>query len=161
MRVLLQRVRTASVTVEGQVVGQIGPGLLVLLGVGAGDSAADLAYLAPKIANLRIFADDAGKMNRSVLDIGGEVLLVSQFTLYADTRKGRRPAFTGAAPPAEATALVAACAAALRDLGLPVASGIFGADMQVALINDGPVTIWIDSAERHLPRTGGAALDSP
>jgi D-tyrosyl-tRNA(Tyr) deacylase len=124
----------------------------VLLGVGHADTAADIAYLAPKIAHLRIFEDAEGKMNRSLLDVGGGVLLVSQFTLYADTRKGRRPSFTDAAPPAHAAALVDACAAALRAQGLPVAQGIFQAEMQVALINDGPVTIWIDSAERSSPR---------
>ena len=152
MRAVLQRVTSASVTVDGRVTGRIGAGLLVLLGVGQGDSAAEIAYLAPKVAYLRIFEDAAGKMNRSLLDVGGSVLLVSQFTLYADTRKGRRPSFTGAAPPAQAAALVDACAAALRALGLPVAQGIFQAEMQVALINDGPVTIWIDSAERMAPR---------
>ena len=152
MRALIQRVREASVTVAGQEVGRIGPGLLVLLGVGHADTDADIAYLAPKIAHLRIFEDAEGKMNRSLLDVGGGVLLVSQFTLYADTRKGRRPSFTGAAPPAQAAALVDACAAALRALGLPVAQGIFQAEMQVALVNDGPVTIWIDSAERLSPR---------
>jgi D-aminoacyl-tRNA deacylase len=152
MRALIQRVREAAVTVAGQEVGRIGPGLLVLLGVGHADTEADIAYLAPKIAHLRIFEDAEGKMNRSLLDVGGGVLLVSQFTLYADTRKGRRPSFTGAAPPAQAAALVDACAAALRALGLPVAQGIFQADMQVALVNDGPVTIWIDSAERSSPR---------
>jgi D-tyrosyl-tRNA(Tyr) deacylase len=152
MRALIQRVREAAVTVAGQEVGRIGPGLLVLLGVGHADTDADIAYLAPKIAHLRIFEDAEGKMNRSLLDVGGSVLLVSQFTLYADTRKGRRPSFTGAAPPAQAAALVDACAAALRALGPPVAQGIFQAEMQVALINDGPVTIWIDSAERMAPR---------
>ncbi|HET7078130.1 MAG TPA: D-aminoacyl-tRNA deacylase, partial [Chloroflexia bacterium] len=125
MRALIQRVREAAVTVAGQEVGRIGPGLLVLLGVGHADTDADIAYLAPKIAHLRIFEDAEGKMNRSLLDVGGSVLLVSPFTLYADTRKGRRPSFTGAAPPAQAAALVDACAAALRALGLPVAQGIF------------------------------------
>jgi D-tyrosyl-tRNA(Tyr) deacylase len=152
MRALIQRVREASVTVADQEVARIGPGLLVLLGAGQGDDPAEIAYLAPKVANLRIFEDDAGKMNRSLLDVGGAALVVSQFTLYADTRKGRRPSFTDAASPAEAAALVDAFAAALRALGLPVAQGIFQAEMQVALVNDGPVTIWIDSAERLAPR---------
>ncbi len=152
MRAVLQRVREATVTVDGGEVGRVGVGLLVLLGVGQDDSAADIAYLAPKIANLRIFPDAEGKMNRAVGDVGGGILLVSQFTLYADTRKGRRPAFTGAMAPDPARALVDACAAALRDLGLPVATGVFGADMQVALVNDGPVTILLDSADRLLPR---------
>jgi D-tyrosyl-tRNA(Tyr) deacylase len=148
MRALIQRVSQASVTVEGRVVGEIGAGLLVLLGVGAGDGPADEAYLAQKIAHLRIFEDAEGKMNRSVLEVGGAVLLVSQFTLYADTRKGRRPSFISAAPPAEAAGRVEAVAAALRALGLPVATGQFQAHMAVALINDGPVTIWLDSHER-------------
>lgn len=145
MRALIQRVTQAGVTVEGQVVGQIGPGLLVLLGVGADDGPAEVDYLAGKVAHLRIFEDAAGKMNRSVLDTGGAVLVVSQFTLYADTRKGRRPSFIDAAPPAAAATLVAAFAAALQALGLPVATGQFQAHMQVALVNDGPVTIWLDS----------------
>ena len=148
MRALIQRVTEAAVTVAGQEVGRIGPGLLVLLGVGQTDTDADIAYLAPKVANLRIFEDAEGKMNRSLLDFGGSVLLVSQFTLYADTRKGRRPSFTDAAPPERAAGLVAACAAALRAQGVPVATGVFQASMQVALVNDGPVTIWIDSAMR-------------
>ena len=114
MRALIQRVTEAAVTVAGQEVGRIGPGLLVLLGVGQTDTDVDIAYLAPKIANLRIFEDAEGKMNRSLLDFGGSVLLVSQFTLYADTRKGRRPSFTDAAPPERAAGLVAACAGALR-----------------------------------------------
>ena len=154
MRAVIQRVREAAVTVEGREVGRIGPGFLVLLGVGHADTPADVAYLAPKIAHLRVFEDAAGKMNRSLLDVGGAVLLVSQFTLYADTRKGRRPSFTEAAPPAVAAGLVDACAAALRALDLPVATGIFQADMQVALVNDGPVTILIDSADRLQPRAG-------
>ena len=150
MRTLIQRGSRAGVTVDGQVVGQIGPGLLVLLGVGTGDGPAEVEYLAGKIAHLRIFEDAEGKMNRSVLDTGGAVLVVSQFTLYADTRKGRRPSFIDAAPPAAAAALVAAFAAALQARGLPVATGQFQAHMQVALVNDGPVTIWLDSAERRV-----------
>jgi D-tyrosyl-tRNA(Tyr) deacylase len=148
MRALIQRVTQASVTVGDRRVGEIGPGLLVLLGVGTGDGPAEATYVAQKIAHLRIFEDAAGKMNRAVLETGGSVLLVSQFTLYADTRKGRRPSFISAAPPAEAAGRVEAVAAALRALGLPVATGQFQAHMAVALINNGPVTIWLDSHER-------------
>ena len=148
MRALIQRVTQASVTVGDRRVGEIGAGLLVLLGVGTGDGPAEATYVAQKIAHLRIFEDSAGKMNRSVIETGGSVLLVSQFTLYADTRKGRRPSFIGAAPPAEAAALVEAVALALRALGVPVATGEFQAHMVVTLVNDGPVTIWLDSDER-------------
>ncbi|MCS7255736.1 MAG: D-aminoacyl-tRNA deacylase [Thermomicrobium sp.] len=147
MRVLLQRVSRASVTVDGQVVGAIGPGLLLLVGVRRGDDQATAEWMAQKVANLRIFEDEAGKMNRSVLEVGGSALVVSQFTLYADVRKGRRPSFIEAAPPEEARPLVDAFAAALRRLGLPVETGVFGAHMDVELVNDGPVTIWLDSAE--------------
>jgi D-tyrosyl-tRNA(Tyr) deacylase len=147
MRALLQRVSRASVTVDEQVVGQIGQGLLVLLGVGQNDSEVQVKTLADKIAHLRIFGDDEGKMNRSLLDIRGEVLVVSQFTLYADTRRGRRPSFTEAAPPALAEPLVERFKDALAAYGLTVAGGIFGAYMQVGLLNDGPVTIWLDSEE--------------
>jgi D-tyrosyl-tRNA(Tyr) deacylase len=147
MRALLQRVTQASVTVDEQIVGQIGQGLLILLGVGQGDSEAHIKTLVDKIVHLRIFADDEGKMNRSLLDIGGEALVVSQFTLYADTRRGRRPGFTNAAPPANAEPLVERFKVALTSHGVVVAGGIFGAHMQVALINDGPVTIWLDSDE--------------
>jgi D-tyrosyl-tRNA(Tyr) deacylase len=146
MRAVIQRVTEASVTVDQQVVGQIGAGLLVLLGVGMGDQRAEALLLAEKIANMRIFADDAGRFNRSVLDVGGAALVVSQFTLYADTRRGRRPSFTGVAPPDIAAALVDAFVVALREHGLPVATGVFGAHMHVALLNDGPVTIVLDSA---------------
>jgi D-tyrosyl-tRNA(Tyr) deacylase len=146
MRAVIQRVTEASVTIDNQIVGQIGHGLLVLLGVGAGDQLAEARLLAEKIANMRIFADDDGRFNRSVLDIGGAALVVSQFTLYADTRRGRRPSFAEAAPPELAAPLVEAFIAALRDRGLVVASGIFGAHMHVALLNDGPVTIVLDSA---------------
>src|SRR5579864_392536 len=147
MRALLQRVSRASVTVDEQVVGQIGQGLLVLLGVGRDDSEVQVKALADKIVYLRVFGDDEGKMNRSLLDIGGEVLVVSQFTLYADTRRGRRPGFTDAAPPSIAEPLVERFKDALASYGLTVAGGVFGAYMQVALLNDGPVTIWLDSEE--------------
>lgn len=148
MRAVIQRVRRAAVVVAGETVGAIDAGWLVLLGVGPADTAAEAAWLADKVAHLRAFADDAGKMNRSVLDAGGGVLVVSQFTLYGDTRKGRRPSFTGAAPPAVAEPLVERFAAELRGVGLPVATGRFGADMQVELVNDGPVTFVLDTADR-------------
>lgn len=147
MRALLQRVSSASVTVNGQVVGQIGQGLLVLLGVGQGDGEAQVKTLVEKIIHLRIFSDDEGKMNRSLLDIGGQALVVSQFTLYADARKGRRPSFIEAAPPAIAEELVERFKAALSAYGVEVECGIFGAHMDVALINDGPVTIMLDSEQ--------------
>jgi D-tyrosyl-tRNA(Tyr) deacylase len=141
MRAVCQRVSRASVTVDGEVVGSIGHGWLVLLGVGPGDDAAVAARMADKIVGLRVFEDEAGKMNRSVLDVGGAVLLVSQFTLYADTSRGRRPGFTGAAPPALAEPLVEQTAALIRARGLIVETGRFGAHMAVELVNDGPVTI--------------------
>src|SRR5438477_7725530 len=135
MRALLQRVSRASVTVEGQVVGQIGQGLLVFLGVGRDDSELQVKTLADKIVYLRIFGDDEGKMNRSLLDIGGEVLVISQFTLYADTRKGRRPSFTDAAPPVIAEPLCEHFMDAVAAYGLKVAGGVFGAHMDVKLLN--------------------------
>jgi D-aminoacyl-tRNA deacylase len=146
MRAVVQRVSRASVTVDSRTTGAIGRGLLVLFGAGAGDGPADLAYIVDKIANLRIFPDDAGKMNRSVLDIAGGVLVVSQFTLYGDARQGRRPAFTGALEPIAARALYEQALVALRACGIPqVEAGEFAADMQVELVNDGPVTILLDS----------------
>ena len=147
MRALLQRVSHASVTVDKQIVGQIGQGLLVLLGIGQQDSEVQVKTLADKIVYLRIFGDDEGKMNRSLLDIGGEVLVISQFTLYADTRRGRRPSFTDAAPPVVAETLVEHFKEALASYGLTVASGIFGAYMTIEIRNEGPVTIWLDSEE--------------
>jgi D-tyrosyl-tRNA(Tyr) deacylase len=147
MRALLQRVSRASVTVDGRVVGKIGPGFLILLGIGSGDSETHIRAMAEKIVHLRVFEDDEGKMNRSLLDTGGQVLVVSQFTLYADTRKGRRPSFTDAAPPAIAEPLVERFQAAVAAYGLKVAGGVFGAHMDVELINDGPVTIWLDSEQ--------------
>ncbi len=152
MRAVIQRVSQASVTVDGSVVGAIGHGLLILLGVNQTDTLDDVELLAEKIVHLRIFGDHEGKFNLSLLDVGGAALVVSQFTLYADTRKGRRPSFTAAARPEIAEPLVDAFAAALRARAIPVATGVFGAMMQVALINDGPVTIVIDSAELRLPR---------
>ena len=150
MRALIQRVREASVAVDGVTVAAIGSGLLVLAGIAAGDNDDDRDWLARKIVALRIFADDAGVMNRSVADAGGTILAVSQFTLHASTRKGNRPSWSAAAPPAiaqpEFDLLVAALA---RELGRPVRTGVFGADMQVALVNDGPVTIWLDSRARE------------
>ena len=146
MRAVVQRVRRAKVTVGDRVTGSIDQGLLVLLGAGAGDGPTDLTYMVDKIVNLRIFADDAGKMNRSVLDIGGGVLVVSQFTLYGDARQGRRPAFTGALEPAAARALYEDSLTAIRAAGVSrVEAGEFAADMQVELVNDGPVTILLDS----------------
>lgn len=145
MRAVLQRVARAQVEVDGQTVGAIGRGLLVLLGVEQGDEAQDAELLAKKSAELRLFEDDAGKMNRSVEDIGGEVLVVSQFTLAADCRKGRRPGFSGAAPPEVANELYEHYVALLRQRGLTVATGQFQAMMQVSLTNDGPVTFLLDS----------------
>jgi D-tyrosyl-tRNA(Tyr) deacylase len=145
MRAVVQRVSRGSVAIEGQVVGQIGRGLVVLLGVGHGDGEAEARLLAEKIANLRIFEDATGKMNLSLLDIGGEALVVSQFTLYADTRRGRRPGFTDAALPDVAEPLVQRFADHLRAAGIPVATGRFGAMMLVEIHNDGPVTILLDT----------------
>jgi D-tyrosyl-tRNA(Tyr) deacylase len=146
MRAVVQRVTRASVTVSGQITGQIDRGLLVLLGAGAGDGPADLQYIVDKVTNLRIFADDAGKMNRSVLDIEGGVLCVSQFTLYGDARQGRRPGFTGALEPVAAKALWEQSLTLLRSAGVArVEAGEFAADMAVELVNDGPVTILLDS----------------
>lgn len=146
MRALLQRVAEASVEVDGRIVGQTGPGLLVLACAMRGDEEAAADRLAARIAKLRIFADAAGKMNRSVLDIGGGALVVSQFTLAADTSGGNRPGFSAAAAPEDGRRLYEHLARRLRDHGIPVQTGIFGADMKVRLLNDGPVTIWLDSA---------------
>ena len=145
MRSVVQRVARAAVRVDRQVVGEIGHGLLVLLGVAGGDSDADARWMADKLAQLRIFEDEGGKMNRSVQDLGGGVLLVSQFTLLGDARKGNRPSFVGAAPPEEANALYESVAALLRARGLPVAQGVFRAHMEVESVNDGPVTLLLDS----------------
>ena len=147
MRVVVQRVSSASVDIDGERVAEIGPGLLILVGATHGDSEDDARLLAGKAANLRIFADEAGKMNLSVLDKGYDAIVVSQFTLYGDIRKGRRPSFIGAAAPDEAAPLVDRFAEELRRLGLRVGTGRFGAEMAVSLVNDGPVTIWMDTAE--------------
>lgn len=147
MRAVVQRVSAASVTVQGRKVGSIGPGLLVLLGVARGDTEKDGEYLAEKLAGLRIFEDEEEKMNRSVAQIGGSILLVSQFTLYGDVRHGRRPSFTQAAPPEEANWLYENLAQKLRDKGLTVETGQFQAHMEVSLVNDGPVTILLDSGK--------------
>jgi D-tyrosyl-tRNA(Tyr) deacylase len=145
VRAVVQRVHSARVEVDGDVVGAIERGLLVLLAAGGKDEDADLDYVVHKIASLRIFEDDAGKMNLSVEDIGGQVLLVSQFTLYGDCRKGRRPSFVSAMHPDQAEPMVERAVARLRDRGLDVEIGTFGADMDVHLVNDGPVTLLIDS----------------
>ena len=145
MRALLQRVSRAEVRVEDEVIGAIGPGLVVLLGVGPDDDAEVAATLARKVAEPRIFADDEGRTNRSLLDVAGEALVVSQFTLFADTRRGRRPGFTGAASPEVAIPVYERFAGALEDLGVSVARGRFGAEMAVELVNDGPFTIWLDT----------------
>jgi D-tyrosyl-tRNA(Tyr) deacylase len=151
MKALLQRVSEARVTEDDRVLGAIGPGLLVLLGVEHGDGAAEADLLARKTAVLRIFEDAAGKMNRSVLDIGASALVVSQFTLAADLRRGNRPSFSAAAAPDTAELLYERFCAALREAGVPVATGRFAARMAVGLVNDGPVTIWLDSAALRTP----------
>lgn len=148
MRAVVQRSRAASVEVAGQVVGAIESGLVILLGVKVGDTVADAEYLADKIAHLRVFSDETGKMNDSVQDVGGQVLSVSQFTLYGDVRKGRRPNYMEAAAPEAAEALYEAFNGALRGYGLTVATGSFGAMMQVSLTGDGPVTILLDSERK-------------
>jgi len=145
MRAVVQRVSRASVTVEGRVIGEIGPGLLVLLGVSSADAEADADYLAEKIAGLRIFEDQDGKMNRSVVDVGGAVLAVSQFTLYGDVRRGKRPSFDAAARPEHARELYEYFVAQIRQRGLPCETGQFQAMMSVALVNEGPVTLLLDS----------------
>ena len=145
MRALLQRARRGEVRVAGEVVGSIGEGLVVLLGVGPDDTEATADDLARRTAELRIFRDAEGRTNRSLLETGGSALVVSQFTLYADTRRGRRPGFTGAAPPELAERLWRQFADALRSLGVTVGTGEFGAEMEVELVNDGPFTIWLDT----------------
>ncbi len=144
MRVVVQRVRSGRVSVEGRVIAEIGPGVVILLGVGPQDGEEQARYLVEKIANLRIFEDEQGKINRSLLEVGGAAIVVSQFTLYADTRKGRRPSFTDAAPPEIARPLVERFAELLRAQGVPTQTGEFGAHMLVEIANDGPVTIWME-----------------
>jgi D-tyrosyl-tRNA(Tyr) deacylase len=151
MRALLQRVTQASVVVEGAVVGEIGAGLLILLGVAKPDTAADAALLVDKLVNLRIFQDADGKMNRSLLDIQGSLLVVSQFTLYGDCRKGRRPGFDAAAPAEQARTLYESFVEIARRSGLRVETGVFQAHMEVTLVNDGPVTLMLETNEGKLP----------
>ena len=152
MRAILQRVTRASVRVDGEPVGSIGPGLVVLLGVAQGDGLEEARRLAAKTAELRIFADEEGRFNRSLLETGGAALVVSQFTLLADVRKGRRPSFVAAAPPDEAAPLIDVFADSLRELGISVETGRFGAHMLVELENDGPVTLVLDTADLDRPR---------
>ena len=152
MRAVVQRVARASVHIGGQEYASVGHGLLLLAGVARGDDDADVSYLAEKVVNLRVLADEAGRMNRSVLDAGGEILLVSQFTLIADTRKGRRPSFTGAEAPERAAELIEDLEKELTARGVSVRTGRFQAEMEVELVNDGPVTIIIDSHDRRTPR---------
>ena len=147
MRAVVQRVKSASVTVERKLVSEIRGGLLIFLGVAQEDTSADVGYLANKIANLRIFEDDEGRMNRSLLDVGGEALVVSQFTLYGDCRKGRRPSFIAAARPEKADALYQEFMDAITQIGVPVKAGVFQAMMDVGLVNDGPVTMMLDSSK--------------
>ncbi len=148
MRACIQRVSEAQVTVDGVVTGQIGAGLVVLLGVTHNDGEAEVEWLAEKVVGLRIFEDEAGKMNRSLAEAGGRMLVVSQFTLYGNCRRGRRPSFTEAAPPELAERLYEAFVECVREIGVEVATGRFRKHMHLALVNDGPVTLWIDSAER-------------
>jgi len=144
VRLVIQRVSRGRVVVQGRVVAEIGPGLVILLGIGPDDGDEQARYLVEKIANLRIFEDDDGKMNRSLLETGGQAIVVSQFTLYADTRKGRRPSFTDAALPEVASPLVERFASMLHELGVPTVTGEFGAHMLVEIANDGPVTLWME-----------------
>ncbi len=154
MRAVVQRVSAARVTVEGETTGSIGLGLLAYVGVGPEDGEDEVGWLASKLTTLRIFPNDEGRFDRSVTDVGGAVLVVSQFTLYGDTRKGRRPSFTGAAPPEVAEPLVERLVEVLREDGVEVATGRFGAHMLVDAVNDGPVTILLDSTDRDQPRRG-------
>ena len=154
MRAVVQRVSKASVAVGDEEVGRIGPGLLLLLGVSSNDGEEEARYIADKTVNLRIFPDSNGRFDRSALDIGAQILVVSQFTLYGDTRRGRRPSFTGAAPPEQASSLVERTVALIADSGLRVETGRFQAHMAVSLVNDGPVTIILDSDNRDRPRRG-------
>lgn len=154
MRAVVQRVSSASVTVEGETIGAIGPGLLAYVSVGPEDGVAEVEWLASKLSTLRIFADEAGRFDRSLVDAGGAVLVVSQFTLYADTRRGRRPSFTEAAPPEIAEPLVEQLVDRLRLDGVEVATGRFGAHMLVDAVNDGPVTMILDTDDRDRPRRG-------
>ena len=152
MRALLQRVTGASVTIDGETAGSIGTGLVILVGISRDDTEAEAAHIVDKAVNLRIFSDDEGKFQHSALDISADLLVVSQFTLYGDTRKGRRPSFTKAASPADAESLFDRTLELLRDTGLTVETGRFQAYMDVALRNDGPVTIMLDTADRDRPR---------
>jgi len=154
LRALIQRVKEGAVYIEGKEVGKIGKGFVLLLGVGQSDTIEDLDYLVDKVVNLRVFPDEEGKMNLSLLDVGGEVLVVSQFTLYADCRKGRRPSFTDAAPPEKGKEMYELFINKLRDRGVRVETGEFGAMMLVKIYNDGPVTIMLDSEDRRRPRGG-------
>jgi D-tyrosyl-tRNA(Tyr) deacylase len=154
MRALIQRVSEASVAIDGEVVGAIGPGLLVLLGVSRDDTDEDASYIVGKVLNLRIFSDDEGKFQSSATDVGAELLVVSQFTLYGETRKGRRPSFTLAAVPDEANRLFKRAVTLFKETGLKVETGTFQADMAVSLVNDGPVTLMLDTADRDRPRRG-------
>ena len=154
MRALIQRVLEASVSIGDDVAGRIGPGLAVLVGISRDDTEDEARYIVGKVVNLRIFSDDEGKFQSSALDIGAELLIVSQFTLYGDTRKGRRPSFTQAAPPEQAEALFTRTVRLFRETGLRVESGRFQAHMLVSVHNDGPVTIMLDSADRERPRRG-------
>lgn len=148
MRSVVQRVKRASVTVKGETVGRISAGLLVLLAVGQDDEECDTTWMVDKLVGLRIFEDAEGKMNRSIRDVGGEILVVSQFTLYGDCRKGKRPSFSTAAPPDQAKERFDQCVAAIRGYGLKVETGVFQAEMDVELINDGPVTLLLDSEKK-------------
>ena len=152
MRAIVQRVSRASVSVGGETIASIGAGLLVFAAVGKDDADADADYLVDKVVNLRVFPDDAGRFDRSALDVGASLLVVSQFTLYGDARKGRRPSFTDAAPPAEAQARFAGLVERFRAAGLPVQTGRFQEMMDVELVNDGPVTLILDAADRFRPR---------